>query len=407
MHFGLYSEKVSYPTILLRQGKDHILNFHHPWIFSQALQTPKNIRDGEIVDIYNSIGKEFLARGYYNSKSQIAVRILTRNHSEKIDRTFFEKRFQELLDIRQRFIDTNVTNAFRVVFGESDGIPGLIIDKYDRVFVMQIHTLGMEMLRQHVIPAMESILEPITIFERSDVGVRLQEGLHDMPIHLLKGKKIPGEILILENGVKFFVNIQEGQKTGFFLDQRENRKMLQKYVRGKRILNCFCYTAGFSVYAALAHAKETVNVDVSGEALKTARRNFELNGILLAHHRFLDNDVFDVLGDFSKRKEQFDVVILDPPAFVKNQKSLKKGLSGYLFINERALKILPKGGILVSSSCSAHVSDEMFQKMLATAASRTGCTLKTLEIKHQPIDHPFNIHFPEGKYLKFYVMLKT
>lgn len=397
---------MEYPKILIKSGKEHILGHLHPWVFSLALQTPIKTENGSLVDLYTSDSKKFLARGYYNGNSQIAFRILTRDASENIDAAFFEKRFRELMKIRDRFIDTKQTNAFRVVFGESDGLPGLVIDKYNRVFVMQIHTLGMELLRDRVISALESVFHPDTIFERSDVGVRQLEGLRDMPVRHLKGKKLSGEIQIMENGIPLLVNVIEGQKTGFFLDQRDNRKALQKYVAGKRVLNCFCYTAGFSLYAALAGAKETVSVDVSGEALKTAKRNFELNKIPITHHQFIEKDVFQLLDDFTQKKEQFDVVILDPPAFVKNQKNIKKGLSGYLFINQRALGLLPSGGILVSSSCSAHVTDEMFQRTLAMAAAKNRCTLKTLEIKHQPIDHPFNVNFPEGKYLKFYIMLK-
>lgn len=397
---------MSYTSIRLRPGKDHILGFGHPWVFSQALAEERKVKDGEIADIYSSDGKRFLARGYYNSNSQIAFRVLTRSALEKIDQAFFEKRFRELFKIRERFINQKETNAFRVVFGESDGLPGLIIDKYDRVFVLQIHTLGMECLRDMVIAAIKRVFEPETIFERSDVGVRQHEGLKDMPVRHLAGKKLSPEIQILEHGVKFWVNIQKGQKTGFFLDQRDNRKALQRYAVGKRILNCFCYTAGFSVYAALAGASETINVDVSADALETAKRNFQLNNLQLKNHSFIEKDVFELLSEFAQKKEKFDVVILDPPAFVKNQKNIKKGLSGYLFINEKALGLLPNGGILVSSSCSAHITPEMFEKMLAMAASRANCCLKTLEIRSQPIDHPFNVHFPEGKYLKFYVMLK-
>lgn len=400
---------MAYPKILIKAGREHVLSHMHPWIFSNALEekTVQKIEAGAVVDIYGADGKKFYARGYYNPHSQIAVRILTRDSHENIDRDFFAARFTELLKIRERFIDTRTTNAFRVVFGESDGIPGLIIDKYADVFVLQIHTLGMEMLRNEIVAAMKKAFNPSTIYERSDVGVRQQEGLTDMPARHLEGKKIPDEIEIMENGVHFLVNIKEGQKTGFFLDQRENRKTLQKYVKGARVLNCFSYTAGFSVYSALAGASETVSVDVSAQALETAKRNFTRNNLPLNKHRFIAKDVFEVLSDCLQKKERFEVIILDPPAFVKNQKSLKKGLSGYLFINEQALRLLPKGGILVSSSCSAHVTDEMFQKTLALAASRSGSVLKTLEIKHQPIDHPFNPQFPEGKYLKFYVMLKA
>jgi len=398
---------VIYPKILIRRGKEHIVGHNHPWIFSQALQAaPAVIKNGDIVDVYTEDGNKFLSRGYYNANSQIAVRILTRNQNEEINADFLVKRFKALMAVRERFIDTKKTNAFRVVFGESDGIPGLIIDKYADVFVIQIHTLGMEAMRKDVIEATKAAFNPATIYERSDVGVRQREGLKDMPTGLLHGKKLNGEVEILENGIKLLVNVEKGQKTGFFLDQRENRKALQKYVTGKTVLNCFCYTAGFSIYSALAGAKETINVDVSGDALETAKRNFEANGISSKKHQFIDEDVFEVLDRFEKEKKKLDVIILDPPAFVKNQKSLNKGLSGYLFINEKALKLLPESGILVSSSCSAHVSDEMFQKTLSMAASRSGCTLKALEIKHQPIDHPFNVHFPEGKYLKFYIMLK-
>lgn len=390
----------------MRPEKEHILNRRHPWIFSQALQTGQLPQNGEIADIFSSDGKKFLARGYFNGHSQIAVRILTRDPDEEIDKSFFEKRFMYLAEIRRRFIDMKNTNAFRMVFGESDGIPGLIVDKYGEVFVIQIHTLGMDLLRDTVRAALKSSFNPKTIFEKSDVGVRLQEGLKDMPVRLISGNDLPEEIEILENGVRFLVNIRDGQKTGFFLDQRENRKAIQKFAAGKKLLNCFCYTAGFSVYGGLAGAKETVSIDVSKPALLTAKRNFQLNGLDLKNHRFLSEDVFDSLMKLSKEQEMFDVVILDPPAFVKNKKTLKKGLQGYLFINEKALSLLPEGGILVSSSCSAHVTDEMFQHMLGLAASRAHCTLKTIEIKHQPIDHPFNLDFPEGKYLKFYVMLK-
>lgn len=403
---------MQYPKILLRPGKEHILGHMHPWIFSEGTQPEAQrsgcaVQNGSIIDVYSSDGKHFLARGYYNNNSKILIRILTRDPKEEINPAFFEKRFRELMAVRERFIDTKQTNAFRVVFGESDGIPGLIIDKYDTAYVIQIHTLGMETLRGQVIAAMKSAFNPETIFERSDVGVRQQEGMKDMPVRHIFGKQLPREIQILENGIPLLVNIKEGQKTGLFLDQRENRKALQRYANGARVLNCFSYTAGFSLYAALAGARETVSVDVSAQALETAKRNFELNKIQLHNHTFLDQDVFRVLDECAAKKEKFDIVILDPPAFVKNQKSLKKGLSGYLFINERALGLLPHGGILVSSSCSAHVTDEMFQKTLAMAASRADCVLKTLEIRHQPIDHPFNVHFPEGKYLKYYVMLKA
>jgi 23S rRNA (cytosine1962-C5)-methyltransferase len=396
----------AYPKILLKPGKEHIMNSRHPWIFSMALQYYGDTENGSIVDVYDSTGKKFLARGYYNTKSQITVRILTLDPAQQINADWFVQRFAELKKERERFIDAKQTTGYRLVFGESDGVPGLIVDKYADVLVLQIHTLGMDLLKKEIVSGLKAVFNPKSIYERSDIGVRSQEGLADQPKGLLFGEPLPRELEFLENGIPMLVNIEEGQKTGMFLDQRENRKALQAYTKDKTVLNCFCYTGGFSLYAALAGAKKVTSVDSSGPALETARRNFELNGLKPEKHEFLDRDVFDLLDEYRNKRQSFDVIILDPPAFVKNQKSLKKGLQGYTFINERALQLLPTGGILVSSSCSAHVTEEMFQKMLAMAAAKARCTLKVLEIRNQPIDHPYNLFFPEGKYLKYYVLLK-
>lgn len=402
-----YNAHVSFPRVFLKAEKEKgILKKHHPWLFSEALHEANKPENGGLCDVFLSDEKTFFARGYYNQFSNISIRILTRNPEEKIDQSFFEKKFRELAQFRERFIDKRETNAYRVVFGESDGLPGLIVDSYNQTYVIQIHTAGMEQLKPLVIDGLKKVFSPKTIYERSDVNVRLKEGLKECPRQHIFGGKIDGEIKILEHGIPFFVNVTHGQKTGFFLDQRENRKALQKYSAGKRILNCFCYTAGFSAYAALGGAKQTVNVDIAPEALETAKRNFQLNKLPVENHQFIKADVFDYLETAIKEKQNFDMVILDPPAFVKNKKTLKSGLSGYLRINERALTLLPKGGILVSSSCSAHVSDEMFKDMLALASHRARCILKILEIRHQPPDHPYNLDFPEGKYLKFWVCVK-
>lgn len=382
------------------------MNSRHPWIFSMALQYDEHVPNGSIVDVYDSTGRKFLARGYYNGQSQINVRILTTDPNKAINTDFFVQKFAELKKLREQFIDIKKTNAYRLAFGESDGVPGLIVDRYNKVLVIQIHTLGMELLKKEVLSALKAVFNPETIYERSDIGVRSQEGLPDQPKGLLFGKPVEKEMEFLENGIPMLVNIEDGQKTGMFLDQRDNRKALQAYVKGKSVLNCFCYTGGFSLYAALAGAQKVVSVDSSGPALETAKRNFALNGIDPEKHEFLDKDVFDLLESYRSKRTEFDVIILDPPAFVKNQKSLKKGLQGYTFINERALQLLPKGGILVSSSCSAHVTDELFQRMLSMAAAKAHCTLKVVEMRNQPIDHPYNLFFPEGKYLKFYVMIK-
>lgn len=400
---------ISYPKVFLtREKEEGILKKRHPWIFSHATfaEGESVIPNGEVVDVYLSDRKTFFGRGYFNHYSQIRVRLLTRDPKESIDEQFFEKRLKALFEMRKQFIDEKLTNAYRVVFGESDSLPGFILDRYDEVYVMQIHTAGMEKLKPLLIDAIQKVFQPKTLYERSDVNVRLLEGLKECPRQHIFGEKISGEIKILENEIPFYVDVIHGQKTGFFLDQRENRKALQKYAADRKILNCFCYTGAFSVYAALAGAKETVNVDVSKDALETAKRNFVLNKIPLMKHHFVEADVFDFLDKTLKEKRNFDFIILDPPAFAKNKKTIKSGLSGYLKINEMALRLLPPGGILVSCSCSSRVTDELFQDMLTLASHRTSCELKVLEIRHQPLDHPFNLDFPEGKYLKFWVCLK-
>lgn len=403
-----------YPRVFLNREKEGgICKKRHPWIFSHATAErseaafgERDLPNGGIVDVYLSDKKTFFGRGYYNYHSQIRVRLLTRDPHEEINQVFFEKHLRELSDMRKKFINEKETNAYRVVFGESDSLPGLILDRYADTYVMQIHTAGMDLLKPMIIEAIRKIFNPKTLYERSDVNVRLQEGLKECPRQHLFGEKISGEIEILENGIKFLVDIVHGQKTGFFLDQRENRRALQEYVKDRTMLNTFCYTGVFSVYAALAGVKKTTNVDIAEKALETAKRNFELNGISLKDHTFASADVFDFLTQALRSSHPYDLILLDPPAFVKNKKTLKSGLSGYLKINEMALRLLPEGGILVSSSCSSHVTDEMFQDMLTLAAHRASCILKVLEIRHQPFDHPFNLDFPEGKYLKFWVCLK-
>jgi len=394
------------PVFLSYRKEAALVKLRHPWLFSDAILKPEGIADGELCDVFLSDKQTFFGRGYYNSKSKIVVRFLTRNQQHVVDQHFFEDRLRELKAIRERFIYTDKTNAYRLVFGESDGLPGLVLDKYDEVYVMQIHTAGMEMLKPVVVEAIKKVFDPKTLYERSDVNVRLLEGLKECPSQHLFGEELAGDIVFKENGIPFYVDVVHGQKTGFFLDQRENRKSLQKYVTGKTLLNAFCYTAGFSVYAALAGASRITSMDISKHAIEAAKNNFQLNGLDSEKFEFVVADVFRYLSDCIKEKIGFDIIILDPPAFVKNAKSLDKGMAGYLQINEFALKMLPVGGILVSSSCSAFVTDAMFQKMLTLASHRTRCNLKVLEIRHQPPDHPFNLDFPEGKYLKFWVLEK-
>ena len=370
----------------------------HPWVFSGALAQKPNIPDGSLVRIMAN--KQFVGIGYYNSRTDIAVRILSLR-DEPIDARFFAERFRTLRRRKEEWLPAR-TNAYRAVFGEADGIPGLVVDKYDNVLVAQFHTLGMNGLKSMVVEGLLKAFGPATIVERSDVGVRKLEGLEDQPVGILHGKDVT-EVEIEEQGFKFLVHVIEGQKTGFFLDQRENRQAITRYCKGRNVVNCFSYTGGFSVYAA-STAKRVVSVDISKPAMETCRRNFKLNGFAAGEDDFLALDVFDYLK--AMEPGAFDFIILDPPSFAKNRKQLPNAIKAYTTINSKALEKLPDGGILVSSSCTSHVDQGTFVKILHQASVNTRCNLKVLESREQPFDHPYNLSFPEGRYLKFFIMQK-
>ncbi|HOJ64596.1 MAG TPA: class I SAM-dependent rRNA methyltransferase [Spirochaetota bacterium] len=285
----------------------------HPWIFSGAIdkEKSKNLKDGQLCEIWCE--NKFIGIGYYNSKTDIAIRILTRVKRE-INKDFFLNRFRILKENKEKFLYN--TNAYRLVFGESDNIPGLVVDIYNNVIVIQVHTLGIELLKGYIIEALKEIFKPDMIYEKSDIGIREKEGLKKENSGVLSGNLIK-YIDIVENNVKFRVNIIEGQKTGFFLDQRENRKSLQKYSENKNVLNCFCYTGGFSVYAAF-NAKSVTSIDISKNAIEDAKVNFSLNGFDINKYQFISKDVFEFLQEM--KKDQFDMIILDPPSFAKNKK---------------------------------------------------------------------------------------
>ncbi|MFZ2190143.1 MAG: class I SAM-dependent rRNA methyltransferase [Candidatus Magasanikiibacteriota bacterium] len=402
----------------------------HPWVFSGAL---KNIPDGlasgtpvKLVDENN----HFLAQGYFNSYSQIAVRLWSWVEDEDINEDFFIRRIELANDLRVNYIASKKTDSYRLINSENDLLPGLIVDKYADYLSVQFHTIGMEQWKDQIVSALVKILKPKGIYERSDAKKLSREKDSGIVVpkteenNLLYGK-MPDKIIILENGLKFYVDIKGGQKTGFFLDQREKRQALMKYVKDKNVLNCFSYTGGFSVYALAGGANKVVSVDVSEPALELARQNVELNGFDLKKCEFIAEDVKRYLQDLGDTKyeryentkdnetkikqkfnknlkeiEKIDVIILDPPAFVKDRKKIREGLLGYRRINEQALQILPPDGILVSASCSAHVSLDDFRFMLSESAGHTGRTLQILETYIHGIDHPELVAFMEGEYLK-------
>jgi 23S rRNA (cytosine1962-C5)-methyltransferase len=367
----------------------------HPWVFSGALkQIPEGVQSGEPVELLDEAGN-YLASGYFNSYSQIAVRLWDWNKAE-INSEFFKEKVKAALEIRKKLVLNKKTNACRLINGESDLLPGLIVDMYGDYLVVQCHNPGIERWKGEIVEALVEIVEPKGIYERSDVRTRDIENA-ERTVGLLHGK-VPEEIKILENGYHFIVNVKEGQKTGFFLDQRDKRLALEKYSKGKKVLNCFSYTGGFSVYALGGGAEEAVSVDASESALKIAEKNIKLNKFDEDKSKFIMADVKEYLAD--RNPGEFDVIILDPPAFVKDRRKIHEGLQGYRRINEMALRIIPKGGILVTCSCSAHVSLADFRFMLSEAAGRAGRTVQILETFTHGIDHPLLAAFTEGEYLK-------
>jgi 23S rRNA (cytosine1962-C5)-methyltransferase len=385
-------------SLSVAQKRSGPIKGRHPWVFSGALlKIPEGLKSGDTVKLVDETNT-FLAQGYFNSYSQIAVRLWSWDENEKIDQAFFEKRIQAALSLREQFVASKETNGYRVVYGENDLLPGLVVDRYADYAVVQFHNAGIAAWKKEITAALVSILDPKGIYERSDMKTRDREaGETEEKNNLLYGK-VPDQIKIKENGFTFVVDVKTGQKTGFFLDQRDKRSALAKYVKGKHVLNCFSYTGGFSVYAAAAGAKSVTSVDGSEPALQLAEENFKVNKLDEKKAEFILADVKQYLPE--QKKGSFDVIILDPPAFVKDRHKVREGLQGYRKINEMALRILPENGILVTASCSAHVSMQDFRFMLSEAASRAGRTVQIIETFTHGIDHPELVAFTEGEYLK-------
>lgn len=406
-----------YPRITLQKGREQALVYHHPWIFSRAIaKVDPNIHHGDVVDIH-SVAGDYLATGYYNGHSQIALRILQFGDQVKgggtarteINEAFVLAQLQKALHMRQKFIDMRQTNAFRLCFAESDGLPGLIVDVYGKFLVIQIHTLGMEKLKPLVVKALQKLFKAEGIYERSDVEVRRKEGferenLKVLETGVLAGNEPSERVEIMENGIKYFVDTKGGQKTGFFLDQRENRQSVLRMSEGKKVLNLFSYSGGFSLAALKGGASHVTSLDISEDALALAKENFVLNGFNPDDHEFIARDVFEYLDSAIAKKEQFDVVIVDPPAFVKHKDKLAHGVQAYIKLYEKALRLCTPGGVFVASSCSSLVSTDLFRTILfkaALASQHGGRKLVMVEEKRQPVDHPLALNFPEGEYLKF------
>lgn len=382
------------PEIILKKDCDRRLRIGHLWVFSNEIAEIRGLSsDGEIVDIKDSRGG-FVGKGYLNRHSLISARVLTYK-DEAIDRGFFLKRIKAAIERRQRFLPHLA--SLRLIHSEGDFLPGLIVDRYGDAVAIQTLTLGIELWKDVICDILEELLQPGLIIERNDASVRKLEGLEEKK-GVLRGTG-DTRVVIEENGNRFLVDLLEGQKTGFFLDQRENRERLRDYVKGKRVLDCFCYSGGWSIYAAQGGAREVIGGDASQSAVDLAIENAKLN----SYSRictFKKADVFDYLREADKKKERFDVVVLDPPAFVKSKKEIADAVRGYREINMTAMKLLNDGGILVTSSCSHHIDRELFTDIMVKAAKDAGKTVRLLEFRSQGKDHPVLLPMRETEYLK-------
>ncbi len=389
----------------LAPGLGRHLRAGHPWVFRKALDKVPKIPPGSVVDLAEN-GK-FVARGYFDPHSAIAVRVLTRNPRQSIDAAFFAQRVRQALAERRSLIDLTDTDSFRLIHGEGDGLPGVVVDLYGRYAVMKLYSAGLTPYRGLIVEALKAAVPDLRgIIGRDEVGrddAEEDEGRGSGK--MLWGEKAPELLEILERGAKFGVDAWRGQKTGFFLDQRENRYLIRRLAKGRDVLNCFCFSGGFSVNAALGGAKSVFSVDLDPDAVALARENFTRNGLPAEKYDFLAADVFKLLASFREEGRTFDLIILDPPAFAKSQRAVQAAIDGYASLNRQALGLLRPGGLLATASCSARVEPEAFMGAVKEAAFKAGVDLSMVEERYQPPDHPIRLQFPEGKYLKFYVMV--
>ena len=379
-------------NIYLRRGREQRVLGGHPWVFRSDIESEDGAADGLPVRVLTSAGR-FLAMAVYNPRSQISLRILSRR-DEPIDGAFIRGRVRRALDYRRRFADLN---SCRLIFAESDGLPAVIADKFGDVIVLQILCLGMERFKGDIVDALAQELSPRGIYERNDVPVRELEGLSQQT-GLLFGE-VPDRVEMQENGVRFLVDVKEGQKTGFFLDQKENRAAIAPFVSGMRVLDCFTHTGSFALHAAHYGAAEVTGVDISEHACACALENARLNGVE-DRVRFECANAFDFLRAHQTAKEQYDVVILDPPAFTKTRSAVEGALRGYKEINLRGMKLTRDGGFFVTCSCSQHVTPDLFRGMLLEAQKDARVQLRQIEWRTQGRDHPILLASPETQYLK-------
>jgi 23S rRNA (cytosine1962-C5)-methyltransferase len=387
--------------LALKPGLARHVRAGHPWVFRKALEEAPRLPAGSVVDLVE--GGRFAGRGYYDPTSAIAVRVLTIDPGEQVDQAFLERRVQRAWASRQQLLDLEGTDAFRLLHGEGDLLPGVVVDLYAGTAVLKLYSAGLKAFREPLVEALAKVVPGLqAVVGRDEVG-RDDADVDDEKGHgqVLWGAAPPQPLTIVERGARFLVDVYTGQKTGFFLDQRENRFLVRRLAKGLTVLNCFAFSGGFSVNAALGGAREVFSVDQDADAVALARQNFTLNGLQAAKHDFLAADAFELLESFKREGRTFELVILDPPAFAKSQKAVEAAIDGYASLNRQALAVVAPGGLLCTASCSARVGRDEFVGAVREGAFNAGVDLTLLEERYQPPDHPVRLQFPEGRYLKF------
>lgn len=399
-----------YPQITITPKGEAALVGGHPWVYEgevTGLSGP--VSDGQLVDVISRRGS-WLGCGFFNSRSRIRVRVLSRNPNDRFDRAFWRRRIQYAWDYRKTVMGPEDSRCCRVIFGEADGFPGLTVDRFESVLVAQVLCLGMELIKEELFSLLLEVLrsdgqDVVGVYERNDVAIRELEGMEQgKGWHPVDGEKAPDftAVDIEENGIRYTVDFENGQKTGFFLDQKYNRQAVAKLARGRTVLDCFTHTGSFALNAARGGAKHVTAVDVSEFAVACARENARRNGLSDVMECVAAN-VFDLLPQLEQQPKRYDFIILDPPAFTKSRKTTQRAMAGYKEINYRAMRLLPRGGYLATCSCSHFATEELFLKMLRSAAKDAGVQLRQIEARQQCCDHPILWGVEETNYLKFYL----
>ena len=386
--------------VKLKKGKEKAVKQLHPWVFSGAIEIVSGKPgDGDIVSVTDSKG-EFLAYGFYNAQSRVAVRLLEWNEQKAIDDDWWRERIHKAIQSRQDLIANEKTNTYRLIFSEADFLPGLIVDRYADYLSVQILTSGIELHKEVILNELQTLLNPIGIFDRSDSSARTHEGMEASNGGVLRGAEPPEYVTVKENDIFYDINISTGQKSGFYCDQRDNRRLVAGYSEGKKVLDCFSYSGGFSLNAMQNNASEVVSVDSSALALETLKRNIIANHFEDRVHRLIQSDVNKQLRAFRESGEKFDVIILDPPKYAPSRSALNKASRAYKDLNRQAMLILNEGGLLATFSCSGAVDLSTFKQIVAWAALDAGKEVQFIHQFSQPEDHPVRSSFPEGEYLK-------